>query len=97
MLDFVGIGYRLRQARKSWKITQEQAAEIIDVSVETIRNIEHGYTKTSTATICALLDLYELPTDILRKYYVRETGMNERIKTLKIKRIYDSQKIKISR
>ena len=91
MLDFVSIGKQLCAAREALKITQEQAAEIVDVSVETIRNIEHGHTTPSVSTLYALFDLYELPPDVLSRCYTRSVEMNARMKELKIGRILDFQ------
>ena len=91
MLNFVSLGSCLRQWRLSWKITQEQAAESVNVSVETIRNIEHGNTTPSVDTLCALLDLYEIPMKILEQHYIRDPAMNERIESLKVKQTCDLQ------
>jgi len=51
MVNFVEIGSILFRARISKKLTQDEAAEIVGVAVETIRNIEHGYTTSHLKTL----------------------------------------------
>ncbi len=80
MIDFVSMGRILAAARKENCISQERAAEWADVSVETIRNIEHGNTFPRMETIFALWDIYGLPRDDIWKYYNRSNFVNEGMK-----------------
>ena len=61
-LNYSIIGMRLKQARINKKITQEQLAEKLDVSVAYISRIERGSTSINLkrlSEICALLDVSE--------------------------------------
>ena len=72
----------LIEGRRAKGYTQEDAAEIAEVSVETIRNMEHGIKKTRFETIVILCDAYELPPDSLMKFYIREQTTDEIIKRI---------------
>ncbi len=84
MVDFVSIGIVLVRARTARKISQENVAELTKVSVDTIRNIEHGYTIPHMETIFALWDIYELPKLDIWKYYFRDKSVNKLLKELGI-------------
>jgi len=61
-LNYTIIGTRLKQARINKKITQEELAESLDLSVAYISRIECGTTKINLkrlSEICALLDISE--------------------------------------
>lgn len=61
-LNYSIIGVRLKQARLNKKITQEQLAEKLDVSVTYISRIERGSTNINLkrlSEICDLLDVTE--------------------------------------
>jgi len=88
MVDFVEFGSILFQARISKKITQEGAAEIVGVAVETIRNIEHGYTTSHLETLMALWDVYGLPKNEIWKYYTRDERANNILLRLGIETAY---------
>lgn len=51
------IGKRIRHIRKINKITQEQLAEMVDVSVPYISNIENGKVNVSADVIIRLIFL----------------------------------------
>ena len=80
MIDFVSMGRILAAARKENRISQERAAEWADVSVETIRNIEHGATFPRMETVFALWDIYGLPRNDIWKYFSRSNFVNEEMK-----------------
>ena len=61
-LDYSIIGSRIRKARQSKEITQEQLAEKLDVSVAFISRIERGTSHINLKRlnqICDLLDVTE--------------------------------------
>ncbi len=84
MFDLIRLGLTLHDARRQKKMTQEEAAEIIDVSVETIRNIEHGDTSPNIATVFALCDIYGLYEYEIWRYYKRDRAVDERLREMKV-------------
>ena len=59
-LNYSIIGVRLKQARINQKITQEELAEKLDVSVAYISRVERGSTKINLkrlAEICSILNV----------------------------------------
>lgn len=80
MINFVSMGILLATARKEKHISQERAAEWADVSVETIRNIEHGCTFPRMETVFALWDIYGLPRDDIWNYFYRSNFVDEEMK-----------------
>lgn len=61
-LNYSIIGVRLRQARMDKKITQEQLAEKMDVSVAYISRIERGSTAINLkrlSELCSILEVSE--------------------------------------
>ena len=82
MINFVSMGLILAAARKEKHISQELAAEWADVSVETIRNIEHGCTFPRMETVFALWDIYGLPRDDIWNYFSRSKFVDEEMKKL---------------
>ncbi len=84
MINFVSMGILLATARKEKHISQERAAEWADVSVETIRNIEHGCTFPRMETVFALWDIYGLPRDDIWNYFSRSNFVDKEMKRLGI-------------
>ncbi len=61
-LDYKVIGLRLKQARQHKKLTQEQLAEKLDVSIAFLSRVERGNIDVSLkrlSEICELLDVTE--------------------------------------
>lgn len=59
-INYSIIGSRIKKIRKNKKITQENLAEIIDVSVSYISRVERGTTKINLKRlleICAVLEI----------------------------------------
>ena len=56
-LNYSIIGVRLKQARLNKKITQEQLAEMIDVSVTYISRIERGSTGINLKRLSEICDI----------------------------------------
>lgn len=63
-VDYQLIGRRIKQARKSNGITQEQLAERLDVSVGYISQMERGITKPNLEMLCGVCGVlnYDLGT-----------------------------------
>lgn len=59
-LNYSIIGVRLKQARLNKKITQEQLAEILDVSVTYISRIERGSTTINLKRLSEICDILEV-------------------------------------
>ena len=84
MFDLICFGLTLHDARRKKNMTKEEVAEIIDVSVETIRNIEHGDTSPNIATVLALCDIYGLYEYEIWRYYKRDRAVDERFREMKV-------------
>ena len=68
--------------RKAKGCTVEDAAEIAEVSVETIRNMEHKRNNIRIETLMILWDAYGLKCDGIMNYYVRTPTTDEIIKQI---------------
>ena len=55
-MDYIQIGRRIRNIRKSKNMTQEKLAEIVDISLTHMSHIETGSTKLS---LPVLADVYK--------------------------------------
>lgn len=64
-IDYKAIGSRVRKARKNVGLTQEQIAEMTEVSAQHISNIEHGKTKLSLPMIISLANCLGVSVDSL--------------------------------
>ncbi len=58
--QLVEIGRRIRDRRKAMGLTQERAAELIDVSLTHFKNIEHGRSAMSLATLMNVCERFSL-------------------------------------
>ena len=85
MINFVSMGIILKNARREKHISQELAAELANVTTETIRNIEHGNTFPRLETVFALWDIYELPKEDIWQFYTRSGYADEQLKKHKKK------------
>ena len=67
------IGAKLRDARKSMGLTQEEVAETLGLAPRYISDIERDKTKGSITTLINLCNMYKVsPTFILRDYLSSE-------------------------
>lgn len=64
-MNYKLIGAKLRKARKKMRMTQEQAAECIDMSASFIGHIERGSRIPSVETIVRLCKLYHVSADMI--------------------------------
>lgn len=61
------IGYKLKKARNEKGITQEQAAEYLGVSRQTISNWENNKSYPDIISVIKMSDLYSISLDLLLK------------------------------
>ena len=61
------IGSKIRQSRNEAEITQEQAAEALDVSRQTISNWENGKSYPDIVSVLKMSNLYDVSLDYLLK------------------------------
>ncbi len=64
---FLNIGKRLKDARIESGYTQEQVAEQLDVSRQTISSWENGRTFPDIVSVVSLSDIYDVSLDVLIK------------------------------
>ncbi len=64
-VDYVEMGHRVRQLRNNLKLTQEQLAEAVNVSISFIGHIERGEKQCSLDTVCRLAVYLETTVDYL--------------------------------
>lgn len=64
-LDYTKIGERIRRYRNACRLTQEQLAEAIDISVSHLSHIETANTKLSLAALVKISEVLSVPTDEL--------------------------------
>ena len=104
-LDYTIIGERLKKARLAKKLTQEQLAEKLEVSVAFLSRAERGNVKINLSRITQLCDLLDTSiSDILTgtvsnsKDYLTEDFSNllKNCPSEKLKLIYDIAKVIIN-
>ena len=64
-MDYEKIGMRVRFFRRRKGLSQEQLAELVDISVPHMSHIETGNTKLSLPVFVALADVLEVRADEL--------------------------------
>ena len=64
-MDKLSMGDRIKEARKNKKLTQEQLAEKLDLSVEFISNIERGIRLPSMPVFIKMIELLDVSADYL--------------------------------
>ena len=62
-IDYLMMGERLKRQRIKQKLTQEQLAEAVDLSVSHLSHIENGNTKTSLQTILNIANVLNISID----------------------------------
>ena len=72
-VDYKIIGSRIKAKRKSCKMTQEEIAEILDVTVGYISQVERGVTKINIDLLCRIGNI--LNCDIA--YFVSGTSAEQ--------------------
>lgn len=73
----MGIGTLIKSARKKSGLTQEQSAEALNISRQTLSNWENGKTYPDIISVIKMSDLYSVSLDYLLK---EETSMKQTYK-----------------
>lgn len=64
-MDYYKIGQRIRKYRKANRLSQEQLAEIIGISITHLSHIETGNTKLSLSVFVSIAKALSIQTDEL--------------------------------
>lgn len=72
--NFIKLGERIREKRKSKHITQERLAEKADVGTTHISHIETGCTKLSLKTFIAIANALDVSADDLLCDYINQSS-----------------------
>lgn len=64
-IDYVAIGERVKKFRKNRGLTQEKLAELLNISVPHMSNIENGKTKFSMPVFINLINILDVTADML--------------------------------
>lgn len=64
-IDYIGIGKRIRKRRKQLRLTQQQLAEMANLSDTNISHIERGATKLSLPSLISITNALNTTTDYL--------------------------------
>ena len=64
-MDYSDVGKRIRNKRKKLSISQEQLAELVDISTTHMSHIETGNTKLSLPTLVKIANALKVSTDEL--------------------------------
>lgn len=73
----------IRQLRKERGLTQEQLAEVLDVTVGAVSKWESGSTTPELMLILAMADFFELSVDVLLGYELRSHSLSISVKRIK--------------
>ncbi len=65
MLDYYEIGQRIRKTRKARRLSQEQLAELVGISVTHMSHIETANTKLSLPVLAAIASALDVQIDTL--------------------------------
>lgn len=65
MLDYYEIGQRIRKTRKARRLSQEQLAELVGISVTHMSHIETANTKLSLPVLVAIATALDVQIDAL--------------------------------
>ena len=65
MMDKLTLGDRIREVRKKQKLTQEQLAERLDISVEFVGQIERGLKMPSIQVFVKIVEALNVSADYL--------------------------------
>ncbi len=81
----IKIGERIKKSREQACLTQEKFAEIIDVSVQYVSDLERGKTGTSIPTLIKICNALHVSSDYLlfdRKESTHLSGLIGKLQTL---------------
>jgi len=81
-LNYVEIGARIRKSRESQLLTQEKLAEMLDVSVKFVGDIEAGAKGMSLKTLNKLSQILLISTDYILYSSENETDLAELVRLI---------------
>ncbi len=97
-MNFVSIGKNIRKYRTLKKLNQDKLAEMVDLSVNYLGQIERGEKSASLETLINIANALEVSSDMLlcdlvkASYAVKDSLLHEKLEKLSDKdraRIYD--------
>lgn len=83
--DLINIGKRIQQRRKQLSLTQEQVAEMMNVSVQMISNLERGNKAIRIDNLVNLSNILNISTDYIltgKETITDLSALTERIQSL---------------
>ena len=63
--DYPAMGKRVRELRIARKLTQEELAEMVGISISFVGHIERAEKMASVETVVRLSDIFDVPVDYL--------------------------------
>ncbi|MFV0520404.1 MAG: helix-turn-helix domain-containing protein [Lachnospirales bacterium] len=95
-IDYVQLGLKIKEIRKSKSITQSQLAEMVDVNPSHISNMENAYTKVSLSVLVSVANALETSVDyILYGNYSNTKNIIEKEILFTIKELDEKTKEKV--
>jgi len=82
MLDYKTIGKQIKIERIKQDLTQEKVAELSDISVPHLSNIERGSTKVGLPTLVKIANVLQVSMDLLLCYEIDNPVSNEYVKNI---------------
>ena len=76
MVDTVELGTFLKKKRKEKHLTQQNVADIINITERALSNIENGKSEPELDTVLKLCDLYGISGNEIDIFYQRSSDMD---------------------
>ncbi len=73
-LDYCKLGLRIKEARLSKNLTQEQLAELVNCNTSHISNVENNHTKVSLNVLLAIANALDTTIDYLLTEQYKNTS-----------------------
>lgn len=97
MVDTVGLGFFLKKKRKEQKLTQQDVADVIDITERALSNIENGKSEPELDTVLKLCDLYDIPGSEIVHFYKRSSEMDYAMEILSKTRTKAEKELLVSK
>ncbi len=79
----IQIGERIRYSRETSELTQEKLAEMIDVSIQYISDLERGVVGTSIPTMIKLCETLKVSSDYILLGRIEKNDLSDIIERLR--------------
>jgi transcriptional regulator with XRE-family HTH domain len=76
-MDYKGLGLRIRKRRKAMRLTQEELAKRLGLSLSFLGHIERGTRKASVETLVAIANELNLSVDYMLQDSLRESVLQK--------------------